>query len=398
MLSILANLKIAVKIGVTLMFLIAVGLATSLVTLSNLAKIEETERWTAHTHTVLQQMETIVGAMVNQETGLRGYLISGNESFLEPYRLGAAAYAEAHATALRLTADNPIQQKRLADLDVQARTWRTDVADREIALMRDSATREAARALEASGAGKAGMDTLRRIAGEASQAETALLRARDEAARAAAESSRFATGLGLATMLLAASLSLLVLHLGISRPIRNLKAVMGRLAAKDFSVTVTSLGRRDEVGEMPAAVQVFKESLVRTVALEEEADLARAGIEAQRKAAMRDLANGFEQAVGGIVQAVSLAATGLQDTAQGMSATASRTAEQSITVAAAAEEAAANVTMVASAAEELGSSVDEIGRQVQGSATLAFATVQEAGKTAPWSRRSARARPRSAMS
>ena len=84
MLSILANLKIAVKIGVTLMFLIAVGLATSLVTLSNLAKIEETDRWTAHTHTVLQQMETIVGAMVNQETGLRGYLISGNESFLEP--------------------------------------------------------------------------------------------------------------------------------------------------------------------------------------------------------------------------------------------------------------------------------------------------------------------------
>ncbi|WP_407658664.1 methyl-accepting chemotaxis protein [Methylobacterium planeticum] len=378
----IANLKIAVKIGATLVFLIGVGLATSLVSLSNLSKIEETGRWTAHTHVVLQRLNDIVGAMVNQETGLRGYLISGNDAFLEPYRLGAATYAEAHATALRLTADNPVQQKHLADLDAQVRSWRTDVVEREIALMRETSTREAARALEASGAGKAAMDALRRIADQTADAERALLRSRDEAAKEAADFSRLANGAGLATMLLAAGLSLLLLHLGISRPIRRLNAVMGRLAAHDLSVTVTSVGRRDEVGEMAAAVQVFKESLIRASSLEEEAALARAGVEAQRKAAMRELADGFEDAVGGIVHAVSLAATGLQDTAQGLNANAGRTAEQAVTVAAAAEEAAANVTMVASAAEELGSSVDEIGRQVQGSATLASAAVQEAGQTA----------------
>jgi methyl-accepting chemotaxis protein len=147
MLSFFANLKIALKIGVTLVLLIAVGIATSVISLTTLTKIEDTARWTAHTHAVIQELNTLVSAMVNQETGLRGYLVSGNESFLEPYRAGASAYADAHAAARRLTADNPAQQKRLADLDGQARTWRTDVAEREIALMRDAATREAARGL-----------------------------------------------------------------------------------------------------------------------------------------------------------------------------------------------------------------------------------------------------------
>ncbi|WP_191970825.1 CHASE3 domain-containing protein, partial [Methylobacterium soli] len=138
MLSFFANLKIALKIGVTLVLLIAVGVATSVISLTTLTKIENTARWTAHTHAVIQELNTLVSAMVNQETGLRGYLVSGNESFLEPYRAGASAYADAHAAASRLTADNPAQQKRLADLDGQTRTWRTDVAEREIALMRDA--------------------------------------------------------------------------------------------------------------------------------------------------------------------------------------------------------------------------------------------------------------------
>ncbi|WP_204265486.1 hypothetical protein, partial [Enterobacter hormaechei] len=76
--------------------------------------------------------------------------------------------------------------------------------------------------------------------------------------------------------------------------------------------------------------------LIRSRALEEEASLARAGAEAQRKAAMREMADGFEAAVGGIIGTVTSAATELQATAQTMTATATQTASQSTTVAAAA--------------------------------------------------------------
>ncbi len=103
---------------------------------------------------------------------------------------------------------------------------------------------------------------------------------------------------------------------------------------------------------------------------------------AERRRTMVALADGFEAAVGGIIGMVSSSATELQATAQTMTATAAETASQSTTVAAARRrEAAANVNTVAAAAEELGSSVQEIGRQVAGSAELAQRAVHEADQT-----------------
>ncbi|MCC0808275.1 methyl-accepting chemotaxis protein [Methylobacterium sp. W2] len=168
---------------------------------------------------------------------------------------------------------------------------------------------------------------------------------------------------------------------GVARPLRGLNAAMARLAGGDLAVTVPAQERSDEIGDMAKAVDVFKDSLIRTRELEEETALARAGAEAQRKATMHEMAATFEAAVGGIVGIVTSAATELQATAQSMSGTAAETASQSTSVAAAAEEAATNIGTVAAAAEELGSSVQVIGRQVSGSAQLAQTAVNEAAQT-----------------
>ncbi|MDV2983800.1 UNVERIFIED_CONTAM: methyl-accepting chemotaxis protein [Methylobacteriaceae bacterium AG10] len=170
--------------------------------------------------------------------------------------------------------------------------------------------------------------------------------------------------------------------LAIGRPIRRLATCVSALATGDATAEVPATKRSDELGTMAAAVQVFKDKLLRTQALEAETVQARLAAEEQRKAGMRQMADAFEAAVGGIIGQVSSAATELQVTAQQMTATASETATQSTTVAAAAEEAASNVGTVATAAEELGTSVQEIGRQVQGSAALAQRAMDEANQTA----------------
>ncbi|PXW61360.1 methyl-accepting chemotaxis protein [Methylobacterium sp. B4] len=185
--------------------------------------------------------------------------------------------------------------------------------------------------------------------------------------------------LAFAAILAAAAVAMLVLT--ISRPLERMTAAMRRLAAGDTG-TASAIGRRDEVGAMAEAVQVFKENMIQARRLEEETVQARASAEEQRKAGMRQMADAFEQAVGGIVGTVSASATQLQATAQTMTATASQTASQSTAVAAAAEEAATNVNTVAAAAEELGVSVQEIGRQVLGSSDLAQRAVGEADQTA----------------
>ncbi|GJD78507.1 hypothetical protein NBEOAGPD_1723 [Methylobacterium gregans] len=186
--------------------------------------------------------------------------------------------------------------------------------------------------------------------------------------------------LGLAAACALGAMAVTFLH--VARPIDRMTTSMKALAGGDTTVEVPSRHRRDEIGAMAAAVEVFKDNLIRTRQLEAETALARASAEEQRKATMRQMADSFEAAVGGIVGIVSSSATELQATAQQMTSAATETASQSTTVAAAAEEASANVNTVAAAAEELGTSVAEIGRQVSHSSGLAQQAVAEADETA----------------
>ncbi len=114
---------------------------------------------------------------------------------------------------------------------------------------------------------------------------------------------------------------------------------MQALASGDLSVTVPHRGQRTEIGTIADAVQVFKGGLVRMKTLEAEAAQARLAAEEHRKRVMREMADGFEAAVGGVIGMVSSSATELQATAQQLTSTASQTASQSNAVAAAAEEA-----------------------------------------------------------
>jgi methyl-accepting chemotaxis protein len=177
-------------------------------------------------------------------------------------------------------------------------------------------------------------------------------------------------------------LSGVVIVLGVTRGIRSVVEPMQSLIAGDLAVTIPHQGAKTEIGKIADAVQVFKDGLIQMKALESETAQARLAAEEQRKIGMRQMAQDFEQAVGGIIGLVSASATELQATAGAMSAMAGQTSAQSGAVAAAAEEAASNVNTVAAAAEELGSSVQEIGRQVDGSASLAQRAVNEADQTA----------------
>ena len=200
-------------------------------------------------------------------------------------------------------------------------------------------------------------------------------------AMAATASATLMAYLAIGLGMVAAIGAVVFVLLRVSRPIQTMTGAMTVLAGGDMSVEVPHRARRDEIGAMAAAVQVFKDNLIHTRRLEAETAEARLAAEEQRKAGMRQMADNFEAAVGGIIGTVSSSATELQATAGAMSGTAAETAAQSTAVAAAAEEAASNVGTVAAAAEELGSSVQEIGRQVDGSAAIARQAVVEADQT-----------------
>ncbi|KAE8235271.1 hypothetical protein A4X03_0g9842, partial [Tilletia caries] len=116
---------------------IAISVIVNVLSWSSLSFQQTANRWTVHTYEVLEQVDAIVAAMVDRETGVRGYLLSGDEGFLAPYTAGTENYQKAFDTVVKLTSDNATQQKRLAELDAMVKGWTEEIAGREIALMKD---------------------------------------------------------------------------------------------------------------------------------------------------------------------------------------------------------------------------------------------------------------------
>ena len=167
---------------------------------------------------------------------------------------------------------------------------------------------------------------------------------------------------------------------GVSTPIQRMTDAMKRLAGHDLSTEITGLGRKDEIGAMAAAVQVFKDSMVKAEHLAEEQQLDHA--QKQLRAARIEAINAtFDSQASEALNFLASAATELRATAGGMSDNADLASKQAGAVAAASEEASGNVQTVAAATEQLSSSIQEIARQVVQSSTIAGQAVQEAAAT-----------------
>jgi methyl-accepting chemotaxis protein len=167
----------------------------------------------------------------------------------------------------------------------------------------------------------------------------------------------------------------------VRRLFAGLQQTMAALAERDYTIEVPGCTRSDEIGAMARAVAVFKENGVAMQRLEVEQAEQKARAETEKHAAMKELADGFEAEVLGIVRSVSHAAAELEQNAGLMNSGADETNRQATVVAAAAEQATTNVQTVAGAAEELSASIHEIGQQVTGAAKIAAEAVAQAGAT-----------------
>ena len=225
--------------------------------------------------------------------------------------------------------------------------------------------------------------TISRLALVLDVAEAALDVAKEHAARQHAKAER---DLAMQLALLAAAIVLAAgMMLAVSRrvitPLRTLQGATLRLAGGDLSAQVSFAGRKDEIGALGSAMQLFKDSMIEADRLRAEQKEVEARAVAQRKADMQKLADDFQSAVGDIVEAVSSASTQLEASATTLTTTAETTQRLSGVVASASEEASANVESVATASEEMMGSVNEIARQVQESSKIATQAVTQAEKT-----------------
>ena len=166
----------------------------------------------------------------------------------------------------------------------------------------------------------------------------------------------------------------------ILNPIAALTGRMSRLAAGEVAETIPGAARKDEIGAMAAAVQVFKANTIQAEPLAAEKE-AENDVKMRRARVLDDLARTFEAKVTELVGGLSAASSVMEETAQSMSDTAAATNRQAAVVAAASDQTSTNVQTVASATEELTSSISEIARQVATSTEIAARAVDHARRT-----------------
>ena len=182
--------KIAAGFALSFVLLMAVGA----VAYTSINKLSSTAQWVSHTHEVLEHIAGVLSMLKDAETGQRGYVITGDEAFLEPYRTGSGDVLNVVKELRKLTADNPAQQKRLDSLEAPVAAKLAEL--KQTIDLRAKGSVDEAFKIVRSGEGKRPMDDIRRILGEMDDEERGLLKQRADEADAAAGGAKSVILLG----------------------------------------------------------------------------------------------------------------------------------------------------------------------------------------------------------
>jgi methyl-accepting chemotaxis protein len=172
--------KLALGFGIALLFPVVLGA----IAYRGTTTLLESRQPIVHTYQTLSELDRLLIAVINSETGERGYLLTGDDRYLEPYEKGVVSADQALSQATALTADNPRQQARLRSLGTLVKT-RLDLLREAIRLRREKGA-EAALQIVRAGQGKKLVDEIRAVIDEMKEEEKSLLQTRDADAQAQA--------------------------------------------------------------------------------------------------------------------------------------------------------------------------------------------------------------------
>ena len=203
-----------------------------------------------------------------------------------------------------------------------------------------------------------------------------------DAARLSALASALMIAVAVAGVVGGIVLGFVLAHFGIGKPLAASIRCLRQLAAGETGLTIVGLGRKDEIGTIATAMEVFQQNILHNRRMEAEAVAATRQAAREKTQAMNGLADTLEATVRDVVAAVSSTAAQIQARAEAMSARSEHTLAQATAVASAAGEASANVEAVAVAVEEMATTVGTINRQMGEASAVSTKAVGQASSTA----------------
>ncbi len=320
------------------------------VTLGSFARLAAANEATGRTYEVVLDTQEMLEGVLRKETGVRGYALSGRESFLSSYVGGIEQFAAALKNARDFTAGNPGQQQRLERIGVVAEEWRRQAAEPMMelrkAIDRGEQTRADMEALVASERGKERMDALRALVREVIAEERRLLDLRAMESSAVADQTFYIlVGSGVLAAALAALVALSISG-NIARRLGGAVKVTEATAQGDLTVQVDADGK-DEIAGLLRAIADMQGRL--------------RGMLGEISSSAQELAGSAEQ---------------LSATAQALEDASDQQSEASSSMAAAVEELTVSINHVSEGAGETASIARESGQIAEQGAQVLGRTVQ----------------------
>jgi len=202
-----------------------------------------------------------------------------------------------------------------------------------------------------------------------------------EAATRAAVVTRTMIVVTLVGVALALTLSLLIIRIQVTRPLKAMARLMETLAGGQLELAVEGIDRRDEIGAMARSVEVFKQNALEVRRLEAEQTEQARRSEDDRRSFLRGLAAGFESSIKEVVDVVVSAAAEMHTTATALAQSVRETMQRTSAAETGARDAASNVNLVATASEQLRDSIEGIARQTDDSRRIAREASDQADQT-----------------
>ena len=220
-------------------------------------RVTQASKLNVHTYQVVEGLNKVTESLLNMETGLRGYALSGQTQMLAPFNQGKQAFSDYTASTHQLTQDNPIQQQRLVDLENRQKNWLESYARNVMAarerLNQGNLDQQHFLGIFATDEGKVQMDAMRNVIDSMIVTEKSLLKSREDELTSERAKTRVILVAGL---LLSAGISLilgLLISRSISRPLAIAVHTADTIARGDLTSVIT-VNRHDETGKLLTAL------------------------------------------------------------------------------------------------------------------------------------------------
>jgi len=266
------GVKIAGSFGIALILLMLIGILSYV----NIRKLNANTQWVIHTHLVIENLESLLARLVDAENAQRGYIITGDSSYLAPYH-AAIAQIDQHMQVLRrLTHDNPRQQQRLDQI--------TPLIQRRLVFFAQGINRRqssggfrAAQAFIAAGYGQSVTNDIRALVAAMEGEEQRLLEQRNREAQSSSRATLFTIVVGIPIAFVLLGLLAFAITRSIAVPLARLSGATEQIAAGKLAVDIpVEAGRRDEIGTLQQNFQKMQQRVLeRTAALEESNEALR---------------------------------------------------------------------------------------------------------------------------